>query len=397
MKKVSAKMFFTVMWRGLCQVLGWFFGLFGYKREGTFAKCVWGLFSLSAAILMGLLALVVVTSLCETVYEKRYKKAHCYNPDCGHSEYMGTNIYYHNLGDGKGYVFNSQTEEKIIKDIKWIARPEGEDSLVCFSDGKKRGYFNKNTGKVVIPAKYGHAWIFSEGLASVEENGSIKFIDTQGETVIDRVTTYVPGMSGLFFRNGYCVVDNDGPELCCLIDKSGKMVLPQEYNSIAYNGEYGVWRVRKGEEMAVLDKDLKPIIPMMACSLFIDEGTIDMTMPDHTMRKYDLQGRLMNDFYVYSVQKLEYEKDEICYRDNTVRKVDDEIVEELEETYHPKATARLRMYAAGNDYRGLMTAEGHRVTIPLYTEIEAIGYDLYLCTTTNYDKLVVNGKGEIMQ
>ena len=38
MKKVSAKLFFTVLWRGLCQVLGWFFGLFGYKTDGKFAK-----------------------------------------------------------------------------------------------------------------------------------------------------------------------------------------------------------------------------------------------------------------------------------------------------------------------------------------------------------------------
>lgn len=42
MKRVSAKMFFTVLWRGTCQALGWFFGLFGYKRDGKFAKCVWG-------------------------------------------------------------------------------------------------------------------------------------------------------------------------------------------------------------------------------------------------------------------------------------------------------------------------------------------------------------------
>lgn len=31
MKKVSARMFFTVLWRGLNQAMGWFFGLFGYK------------------------------------------------------------------------------------------------------------------------------------------------------------------------------------------------------------------------------------------------------------------------------------------------------------------------------------------------------------------------------
>ena len=40
MKKVSCKMFFTVLWKGVCQAVKWFFGLFGYKRDGKFAKGV---------------------------------------------------------------------------------------------------------------------------------------------------------------------------------------------------------------------------------------------------------------------------------------------------------------------------------------------------------------------
>lgn len=54
MEKVSTKEFFMVMWRGVYQTLGWFFGLFGYKKDGKFAKCVWGLFATSAAILTNL-------------------------------------------------------------------------------------------------------------------------------------------------------------------------------------------------------------------------------------------------------------------------------------------------------------------------------------------------------
>ena len=59
MKRVSAKVFFTVLWRGLCQALGWFFGLFGYKRDGSFAKCVWGLFAISAAIIVAIMAVTI--------------------------------------------------------------------------------------------------------------------------------------------------------------------------------------------------------------------------------------------------------------------------------------------------------------------------------------------------
>jgi hypothetical protein len=46
---------------------------------------------------------------------------------------------------------------------------------------------------------------------------------------------------------------------------------------------------------------------------------------------------------------------------------------------------------------GLMTAEGHIVTMPQYQGIEAMGHDLYLCTTECNDKVIVNGKGEIVK
>lgn len=94
---------------------------------------------------------------------------------------------------------------------------------------------------------------------------------------------------------------------------------------------------------------------------------------------------------------LEYEKEEIVYRKNTVNEVDEDIVEELEEFYHPKATARLRAYVAGDGYEGLMTSDGYKVTMPLYWEIEALDHDLYLCSSKSGDKVIVNGKGEIVK
>ena len=57
MEKVSAKTFFAVLWKGVCQALGWLLGQFGYKRDGKFARCVWGLFATSAAIVMAIIAI----------------------------------------------------------------------------------------------------------------------------------------------------------------------------------------------------------------------------------------------------------------------------------------------------------------------------------------------------
>lgn len=397
MKRVSAKMFFTVLWKGLCQALGWFFGLFGYKRDGKFAKCVWGLFATSGAIVMAFFALALVCAGVDVVYDRYYKPHYCDDEFCYHSEYVNRDIYFHNTEDGKGYIYNKRTGEKLIKHVAWIAKPTDKDSLICFSDGKKRGYFSKNTGKVVIEPKYSHAWIFSDGLASVEEDGYIKFIDPTGKVVIDKNMAYIPNMEGYVFHGGYCVIDTDDGEQCGLMDKKGNIVLPLEYSSIHPTNDFKLWKVQKGEKMAVLDSNLKPILPLSEYSINIGDGTIDVTLPDHTMRKYDMEGTLINDFYIASVRMLEYEKEEIIYRDNVVNKVDDELTEILEESYHPKATARLRAYVAGDGYEGLMTADGHKVTMPLYWEIEAIDHDLYLCATKNGDKVIVNGKGEIVK
>lgn len=394
MKKVSVKLFFAVLWKGVCQAVAWFFGLFGYKKEGLYGFLVWRLFAASITVILALFAVIFTCKMVDIVYEKYYEEKYCYDPDCCNSEYLSQNLYYHNSDDGKGYVFNSLTKEKIIRNMDWIYLPEGEDSLVCFSDGKKRGYFNKNTGEVVIPARYNHAWLFSEGLASVEDDGSIKFIDESGNTVIDNVTPYRPGMDGLFFHDGYCVVDQDGPELSSLIDKSGKSILPLEYNSISYHPGYALWKVCKGDEQGVYDKNVRMIVPLTKGNIEISDGTINVTMADHTIRKYDLVGSLIDDFYITDVRSLDYEKDEIINRPPTLNVVEEEFAEVLDNNSRVKGIARLRAYVAGDDYEGLITADGHRVTLPLYQNIDAIGYDLYLCTVSNGDKIIINGKGE---
>jgi hypothetical protein len=46
---------------------------------------------------------------------------------------------------------------------------------------------------------------------------------------------------------------------------------------------------------------------------------------------------------------------------------------------------------------GLMTADGHIVTLPSYSSIEAIGPDLYLCQTDYSSGIVLNGKGQVVK
>ena len=198
-------------------------------------------------------------------------------------------------------------------------------------------------------------------------------------------------------QNFYTAEEYHDGEQCGLMDKKGNIVLPMEYSSIHPSNDFKYWRLQKGKEMAVLDSNLKPILPLSECTIYISDGTINVTLPDHTMRKYDMQGSLINDFYISSFRTLEYEKDVILYWTRTHDDDGDEYAVPFVESYHPRETARLRAYVGCEGYEGLMTADGHKVTMPLYKDVEAIGYDMYLCTSTNSDKVIVNGKGEVIK
>ena len=394
MRKISTKMFFTVVWRGICQVLGWFFGLFGYKREGKFAKCVWGMFSISAAILMTILAGIAIYG-CYEHFERKCRFAN-YVEEKGGTYVSSTLGYFPDYDGNKGYIFNKQTREKVLKGVDWIALPLGKDSLVCFSSDNKRGYFNAKNGKVVVEPKYDHAWIFSDGLGAVEEDGRIKFLDCTGKIVIDNGMKYDGASDGYVFHGGYIAVCAQASEKYGLMDKTGNMVLPLEYDyiDIANNLEY--WLVRKDKQWAVYDKNMKQILPFIDGYVYITDGSIDVTMSDHTMRKYDFEGNLINDFYISETRHLTYDTGEVYYAKDSYTDDDGDEQEYLEER-NKQATARLRAYAAGDGYEGLMTPEGHVITMPLYKNIEAIGPDTYLGTVSDGDKVIVNGKGEVVR
>ena len=233
----------------------------------------------------------------------------------------------------------------------------------------------------------------------------VKFIDASGKTVIDKKLHYVYSSIGHVFYNGYCVLATDDNEpKYGLMDRTGKIVLPQQYDVILpYPGD-SLWCVKKDGETAVLDANLNTVVPSMKADMDVDYGVVKVVMSDHTIRQYDLKGTLVMDFCISDVRMLEYEKEDIVHWRETVRDdnnndadYDDDSVVVTEDDYHPKATARLRAYVAGDGYEGLMTAEGHVVTMPLYNDIEAIGPDIYLCTAENNCKIVVNGRGELVK
>lgn len=338
--------------------------IFGTKDESKYGKFVRRVIGGCFAFIMFALACVVGGALCETVYQKvaaKYLDSSGYEP-----RYLSRNATYYSRDYGTDGYVETRDGKKTVKDILWISKPLGDDSLVCYSDGKARGYFNMLTGELAIKPRYKHAWVFSDGLASVDDEGMIKFIDAKGNVVIDLNIPYIASVEGYVFHNGYCVVHGNKRDQQGLIDRKGRWMLKAEYDAIYPRDSFFI--VSKGGMQSVLAENLKTVLPPMEAELWVSGNNIMATMKDHTLRRYNLQGELVDGFLISSVDGILSDTDEKMY-------------------------TSCKKYEAEAGWYGLMSRKGEIITPPRYSDITAIGYDLYLCKTDDASGVVLNGKG----
>ena len=397
-KPVSMKRASLLFWHGLTALIvgvaQWLTAILGMKDDSLYCKILRRVVGTCFAIFMFLLAFASACSLCEILCSRF--DLPLFDEDKNYEKELSPGISFYSIYGEKGYLKDAQGK-KILKDILWIASPLGEDSLVCYSNGNKRGYFNKFTGKVVIEPKYNHAWIFSEGLAAVDDNGWIKFIDTSGKVVIDTHMPYLPGVYGYVFHNGYAIAHTDRVDRFGLIDKQGNWALQPEYAYMEYTGTH--WIVDNGEGRCVMDRSLNQVIPYLKGRIWVYSDNISVTLDNHILQRYSLEGELINDFYISDITTMTYESDELRYLSVVHYNDDAEPTEEVKEAspYIVEKIARCRRYESDSDWYGLLSPEGKVVTPPSYCKITAIGYDLYLCEDTYGEGVILNGKGEMVR
>ena len=253
--------------------------------------------------------------------------------------------------DGKVSIKNATTGKITIKDIKldWTQRSRN-DSLSVFCSENKRGYYNMYTGEIAIPAQYRRAWVFEEGLAAVQKNGNIGFINHRGETVIDFKFPYHGNpLSNFVFDDGHCVVaDTTGK--CGVIDKTGNWLIHPDYDNISAYKEYAI----------------------------VTKAGVTMQMG------YD--GKILNSFVLDNIKELTYkEKERFENREGEL-----EYVEKTVKT-------GLFAYCVGGRY-GMMDKNCHRLTDPLYKNITAVSDNMFRATLLDhYSEVILNAKGEVMK
>lgn len=281
-------------------------------------------------------------------------------------------------------VYNKKTGKVTVRRVDW-AEPFG-DTLTLLIKKDKYGFINRYTGEVAIPVQYEDAWMFSEGLAAVEKDGKIMFIDHTGKVVIDGGFMASERDYGYAFKGGYCNMRDPQTGKAGIIDKNGNWVLDADFDKVDYVSD-GFWKVRKDDLYGLYTADLKPMFPIENMEINFFDNVIEVRRADHTASRYDMEGNVLVDFVIDKIENLQY----------ATKQVVSCSYEESSNGYQPVYdVARCRAYMVEDrvcnmEYYGLMSPEGKLITPPEYSCIEAVGADLYLC---HPDGVLINGRGE---
>lgn len=207
-------------------------------------------------------------------------------------------------------VYNKKTGRYTTPKLRWVAGTPKRDSLTVFCDKSGyRGFLNVNTGEIALPAQYGKAWQFSEGLAAVEYGKKqLGFINYAGEMVMEDI----PHESGFFdylFKDGFCTVlywddKTDGRVYSVYSSKTlGKV---GEYSDISYldRGEYmiacddtGYWLL-DSEYKRVFDGPYEDIEEASDIGVFVTR--------DYVKQHIDFDGTVLEPFVIDGTERLQY-------------------------------------------------------------------------------------------
>jgi hypothetical protein len=320
--------------------------------------------------LTGLVALV-----CYAYYRDKYGKSYW------GGKTLSQSVVTHYFNDGKSRVYNTQTRKYTTAKLRWVSDAPVDDSLAVYAVPNKRGFINVNTGNIAIDAEtnnYSKAWVFSEGLAAVVQDGKIGFINALNEVVIPFKFDYSTKCRmydvGYLFHNGYCIMTNANGDLG-LIDRAGNWVVEPTYDEVWAPHESGYRIVVKENRYGVLDSKCAMTYPVEYGYITIASDGFVLTKCGR-MWKVDFVGNVVQPFMYSDTSYINYP---IGYNDNG------EVI---------YAISNFAKYEILGCYGVINLATGEPITPAIYSAINVLTPDLLeVQYYDSYDWYLIDSNG----
>lgn len=366
-KKITFKDWASTFFKGIWQALCWVGRAFNPKYKTPFWRIVWG----SITVCVIAFTCMLGYAFYDEFYARQWRRAYW-------DQQLGEHVYFHNSGKGKGYVYTLAEGEKnkTVKGVDWVVKSVNGDSLAVFSQKGKRGYLNRNNGRVVIPAQYDAAWVFSDGVAGVCQNDSVWFIDVSNTPINPQKFKRTQGYNDYCFHGDFVKMPH-GKEFG-FVTKTGDWTV-QFYDNVEIVAK-NLWRVSHGGKSGVLSDSLKCIVPLEYKNVYVGyrDGII-ATDFENIQKLYGFDGSIINDYVIDGVEKLSYQSDDYDKEGERLLKA-----------------ANVDSYYVNNRY-GLISKDGKPITLAKYSSISALSPDTYLCEySAGGVNEIINSKGEVV-
>lgn len=249
---------------------------------------------------------------------------------------------------GNFNIVNPSTKRTLVKNIEWH-HGTSRDSIILFAKNGKRGFCDIVNNNVIVPATtYTKAWIFSEGLAAVEKDGRIGFVNTAGKLVIPcRYAYRGNSLTEFVFHNGHCVVADSCNKIGA-INTKGQWVIQPIYDAVELTKDYAI---------------------------VYTKGAFK--------KQIDYNGNILQDGIVDAINNIYYD---ITYTDAA--------------TGAPQGGSMKNdafyTYQVGSCV-GLINNKGVFITAPIYTDITGIGPTIFCATLQDrYSKVLIDENGNVV-
>ena len=315
----------------------------------------WVRYSLAAPLILvptGFVLLVVCV-ICHEEFGRDY-----------YDRWLSKDVALHSFADNKWRVYNHRIGEYTTEKINWLSEVSEGDSLAVYAIPGKRGFINARNGEVVIDARanqYQKAWIFSDGVAAVMQDGKIGFVNAMNEVVIPFQFDYTDKCRmwnfGYVFHDGYCAMPDSEGDLG-LIDLSGRWVVNPEYDEIWAPLHNGYRVVIQSGRYGLLDAACREAYPVEYDYLEVHSEGIVLTK-DGRKWQVDFEGNVTHPFLFDATYYLKYPDG----------------YNECDELLH--GFADYVKYEVMDSYGILNRITGDPITPAIYSDINMLSEDLF--------------------
>jgi len=288
---------------------------------------------------------------------------------------LSANVVVRAYNSGKVRVYNKSTKQYTTSKLMWVSGTPRRDSLTVFCDlDGYRGFLNVNTGEIEIPAQYGKAWVFSEGLAAVVygEKNRLGFINHNNELVIKDIP-YDPGYYDYLFKDGFCIIerwDDINFEDVYSVYSSKKLSKVGEYKELTSIDNSNHIIAKDDDGYWLLDKEYNKVFDYPFDDIE-DAYGIDgvFVTRDWVKQLVDYDGNVLEPFVIDYTSRLSYDSGLTdSYYEPDGEYYDQDIIKVFE--------PEIMVYQV-NDNKGLMNSNtGQIITLAKYGEITMISKDL---------------------